>query len=149
MSEGNVTTYPSRSQVVNAPISIAGFDNSIEFGDNSVTRYAYKFFTPTIGTTYNISCFIEMEDGGVPVIGLNSSSGDFRLIIEDVAVTLGNTVELVSGNLYRVSGIRAATISTLRSFGIAKYTGQSSRKFKISGIQLTEGADLKPYKKTT
>ena len=148
-SEGNMATYPSRGNVSNAPISIVGFDNSIEFGDNSVARATYKLFTPTIGTTYNISCFIEMEDGGIPVIGLNNSSGDFRLLIGDGIVTLGNIVELVSGNLYRVSGVRTATTSTLGSFGIVKYTTQSARKFKISGIQLTEGADLKPYQKTT
>lgn len=145
MSEGNVTTYPTRGGVSNAPISIAGFDNSIEFGDNSVVRYAYKDnFLPTIGVTYNLSFFVEMEDGGVPVL---SSSGDFRLVING-AVSTTNVVELVSGSIYRVSGFSTATM-TVRSMGCVKYSTQSARKFKISGIQLTEGAELLPYKKTT
>ena len=54
MSEGNVTTYPLRGQVVDAPISIAGFDNSVYFGDNSIARRAFKRnFTPISGTTYS------------------------------------------------------------------------------------------------
>lgn len=149
MSEGNVTTYSNRTQVVDAPISIVGFDNSVAFDNNSVARYVYKNnYTPTIGVTYNLSFFIEMEDGGVPVIGRTSTQGDFSLVMNNAIVTSGYAVTHISGNIYRVSGFRAAT-SVSKNMGVVKYTGQSARKFKISGIQLTEGADLLPYKKTT
>lgn len=148
MSEGNLTTYTSRGDVSDAIASIAGFDNSVYFGDNSVVRYAYKVFTPTMGRTYNLSCFIEMEDVGIPVIGLDTITGDFSLVIHGSIAEIG-IVELVSDNLYRANGVSIPTTSTISSFGIVKYNTQSARKFKISGIQLTEGADLKPYKKTT
>ena len=148
MSEGNLRTYPIRGNVSDAPISIAGFDNSVAFGDNSVDRYAYKNnFIPTIGVTYNLSFFIEMEDGGVPVIGITSAQGDFSLVIGGV-ISPTSVVTHVSGNIYRVSGTRIMSGVTVY-IGCIKFRTQSSRKFKISGIQLTEGADLKPYKKTT
>ena len=149
MSEGNVTTYTVRGNVSNAPISIVGFDNSIEFGDNSVTRYAYKNnYTPTIGVTYNLSFFIEMEDGGVPVVSESPTTGDLALIASgSPALQNLNTIH-ITDNIYRVSGYRTIT-SVNAFFGCAKYNTQSARKFKISGIQLTEGVDLLPYKKTT
>lgn len=148
-SEGNVTTYPTRTQVVDAPISIVGFDNSIEFGDNSILRYAYKRnFTPTIGVSYNLSCYIEMEDGGAPVIGINSITGDFAIVMNGAFTPSDLVVTFVSGSIYRVSASRTS-INNVTVFGIIKYTGQSARKFKISGIQLTEGEELKPYQKTT
>lgn len=148
-SEGNISTYPIREQVVDAPTSIVGFDNSVYFGDNSVTRYAYKNnYTPTIGVSYNLSCFIQMDDGGVPVIGINSVTGDFAIVMNGASVPSGLVVTLISGSIYRVSASKVAP-STNTFYGIVKYTGQSVRKFKISGIQLTEGADLKPYQKTT
>lgn len=147
MSEGNISTYITKTQVVNAPISIVGFDNSVYFGDNSVARRAYKRnFTPTVGTTYNLSFFIEMEDGGAPVVGLTPSMGDFSLIINGLISTVAVT-ELVSGNLYRVSASKVSNVNS--NFGCQTYNTQSARKFKISGMQLTEGEDLKPYKKTT
>ena len=149
MSEGNVTTYSNRTQVVDAPSSIVGFDNSVYFGDNSVGRYAYKFnYTPTIGVTYNLSLFIEMEDGGLPIIGSSNTTGDFSLVINNAIVTSGYAVTHISGDIYRVNCFKTAT-SVNKNMGVVKYTGQSARKFKISGIQLTEGADLLPYKKTT
>lgn len=149
MSEGNVTTYPTKMQVVNAPISIVGFDNSIYFGDNSVLRAAYKAnFRPNIGVTYNLSFFIEMEEGGVPVVGINNTSGDFRIITNGYGVSENITTYLYAGNIYRVS-VFSNTILNNSNYGIQKHTTQSARKFKISGIQLTEGADLLPYKKTT
>ena len=147
-SEGNVTTYPLRGDVINAPISIVGFDNSIQFGD-SVSGYAYKTnFIPTIGVTYNLSCYIEMEDGGAPVVGVNNTSGDFRLLASGVTSLQNIIVTHITDNIYRVSGFRAMTTANT-SFGVVKYPTQSARKFKISGIQLTEGEDLKPYQKTT
>lgn len=148
MSEGDVSTYPSKSNVSDAPISIAGFDNSVEFGDNSVGRTAYKRnYTPTIWVTYNLSFFVEMEDGGVPVVGTSNANGDFRLIINNTGAS-NQIIAHISGNIYRVSGyVTATTVSEI--FGCRKFNAQSNRKFKISGIQLTEGADLKPYNKTT
>lgn len=149
MSEGNVTTYPVRGNVSNAPIYIAGFDNSVAFGDNSVNRFAYKTnYTPPIGVTYNLSFFIEMEDGGVPVIGLTNTSGDFGLIMGGELILSTGVVTHITGNIYRVSAVRTMSGLFVHT-GCIKYTTQSARKFKISGIQLTEGADLLPYKKTT
>ena len=147
-SEGNISTYPTKGNVSDALTSIVGFDNSVFFDTNTVARYAYKLFTPNIGDTYNISCFVQMDDFGVPIVGSSGSIGDFAFIVNNVAVNGGITVTNIGGNVYRCSSFRIATTSS-SNCGVIKTTSQSSRKFKISGIQLTLGSNLKPYQKTT
>jgi hypothetical protein len=144
-SEGNISTYPVKSNVADSAISINGFSKSIFFDDNSVLRFAYKNnFTPVNGTTYNLSVFIEMADGGLPVIGLNGSTGDFSIIMNGNFSINDVKVNLINNNIYRISASNTAT-STTKNFGIVKYSTQSARKFKISGIQLEQGSNATSY----
>ena len=149
-SDGNLATYTTNSNVSDAVIPINGFANSIQFGDNSVARLAYKRnFTPTIGVQYTLSVFIQMDDDSLPVIGTTNSTGDFGLIINANLATLNSKVEQLGiTNMYRVSISRVAD-STNTQFGVIKYTNQSAKGFRITGIQLETGVTATEYIPTT
>jgi hypothetical protein len=147
-SEGIISTYAINNYVTDAVVSIAGFDNSVYFGDNSLDRGIYKSISTTVvGSYYHFSFFIEMDDLGVPVIGQNSNSGDFSIIFNSNLIFSNHSLELVSGSTYLVKAFGIIQVAG-NYFGIGKYTSQSARKFKVSGMQVTPGSTLKPYLKT-
>jgi hypothetical protein len=145
-SDGNLATYTTSSNVTNATNSFNTFANAIQFGDNSLSRLAYKRnFTPTIGTQYTISVFVQMDDNSLPVLGITSTTGDFGLIINANLATLNPKVEqLGTTNIYRVSVSRIAD-STNTQFGVIKYITQSAKGFRITGIQLEVGSNSTSY----
>jgi hypothetical protein len=148
-SEGIISTYAINNYVTDAVVSIAGFDNSVYFGNNSLDRGIYKSISTTVvGSYYHFSFFIEMDDLGVPVIGQNSNSGDFSIIFNSNLIFSNHSLELVSGSTYLVKAFGIIQVAG-NYFGIGKYTSQSARKFKVSGMQVTTGSNLKPYLKTT
>jgi hypothetical protein len=145
-SDGDLSTYPSVTSVTDASVPISGFSNSIQFGDNSTLRLAYKRnFIPIIGVEYALSVFVQMDDNSAPDLGISSLTGDFSLIMGTSLGTSNVKVEQInSTNVYRVSATRVApTLAT--QFGVIKYTTQSSKTFKITGIQLEAGAYATSY----
>ena len=146
-SEGVVSTLDSSSGVTNAGTTITGYANSIQFGDNSVTRAAYKLYTHKIGATYTISVIVQMDDNSAPVVGLNNSSGDFCLVGSSMVTTSTPVVTSLGGNVYRVSS-SLVTANTPPSWGVLKYTTQSSKGFRITGIQVNEGSVAQNYIRT-
>lgn len=148
-SEGNVASGSSSSNVTDT--SLNSFDAAIYFGDNSVERFYYKSIS-LIASVYIVSVFIQMDDGGVPVIGTTNNTGDFCLIAGDIIASSIPAVEHIDGTLYRVScAISTNPTVGVHLNGIVKYTGQSNRSFKASGWQLIRGNgnSHNPYIKTT
>ena len=146
-SEGVVSTLDSSLVVTDAGTTITGYANSIQFGDNTVTRLAYKLYTHKIGATYTISVIVQMDDNSAPVVGLNNSSGDFCLVGSSRVTTSTPVVTSLGGNVYRVSS-SLVTTNTPPSWGVVKYTTQSSKGFRITGIQVNEGSVVQNYIRT-
>ena len=138
-SDGNLSTYPTITNVTDAIAPINVFTNSIQFGDNSVGRNAYKRnFTSIVGEEYTISVFVQMDDNSAPILGVNTGTGDFIFVSSGSIVSINNKVErIASTNIYKVSSSRVAT-TTSSIFGVVKYTSQSAKGFKITGIQLEQ-----------
>jgi hypothetical protein len=145
-SDGNLATYTTNSNVSNAIVPINGFTNSIQFGDNSVSRFAYKrTFTPTIGIQYVLSVFVQMDDDSLPIVGSTNSTGDFSLIINGNTANINVLAQRVNDtNVYRCSASFVA-ISTNTQFGVNKFVTQSVKGFKITGIQLETGVSATEY----
>jgi hypothetical protein len=114
----------------------AGLSNAVTFGDNSVQRTVAFDYTTTVGVTYLFSAYVIMDDLSAPVIGLNTSTGDFSIRLNSGTIAhaiYGSTH--IGSNVYRVYAAITSTV-TSPSHGIRKYTGQSAKGFKVSGFQL-------------
>ena len=145
-SEGVLSQYPTNSNVADAGTSITGYAKSIQFGDNSLTRHAYKTYIPKSGATYIVSVTVQMDDNSAPVVGLSYSTGDFCLVGSTAVASGTPVITSLGGNIYRVSATTVATGAT--GWGVAKYTGQSSKGFRITGLQLNEGSVVQNYIRT-
>lgn len=147
-SEGSLSSWGS-SNVTDAGSSIAGFAASLQFGDNSLQRYAYKAVSMIKGTTYTVSMYVEMDDGLAPVPGTNTSSGDFAINGAGGATGGTITVEHISGAVYRVKKYNVATSTASTNCGPVKYATQTSRTFRVTGIQIEVGSTATSYQKFT
>jgi len=136
-TDGLLATY-STGNVTQAVTPLTNFSSSVQYGDNSAVRFAYKGYTHAVGVTYTFSVYVQMDDGGVPVPGAQTAAADFTIVNHGgIVSTLTNcVVELVSGTLYRVSITRAATSAANANNGVVKYTQNSSRGFRVAGYQL-------------
>lgn len=144
-SEGAIAQYNTATNVTDAATSISGYAASVQFGDNSVLRVLYKSYTPKVGATYTLAVIAQMDDNTAPVAG-STVTGDFSLVLAGGVVTT-TTVTPLGSNIYRVTASVAATTTTA-TFGVAKYTGQSSKGFRITGIQVNEGSVAQSYIRT-
>ena len=144
-SEGVVSTLGSSSGVTDAASTITGYAASVQFGDNSVARWAYRPYTSKSGATYTLTLIVQMDDNTAPVIG-NSTTGDLSIVLAG-AVVLTPTITSLGGNMYRITGIVVSNANT-QYFGVVKYTTQSSKGFRITGIQVNEGSVVQNYIRT-
>ena len=131
----------------------SGDVNALAFGyDGSTTSFASKTnFSPTIGVTYTLSVFVEMDDGLAPsfLSGTPSSiQNDFHInVAGNSGSPLTYSVKKHYGNVYKVSNtVLAATASTAN--GIQKSASNSTRTFKVTGWQLEVGSFPTSYIKT-
>ena len=147
-SEGVLSSYPSNSNVTNASTSILGFANSIQFGNNSLERYCYKSIAVTIGQIYSLSLFVQMDDNTVPIVGAATTSGDFGMVINGNLQTSSVVTLTSTTNVYKISSTYTITGGS-GSFGLVKYTGQSSKSFRFSGIQIELSSVATAYIPTT
>jgi hypothetical protein len=118
------------------------WSNGVYFGDNSVTRYAYRTIPTTIPTKFTISVNVKMDDLSMPVLGAPSSpTSDFGFVIggDDCDVD-GYSIVYLGNNVYRVSG--KYTVNRTSHCGIVKYTTQSAKSFTVVGNWQLE---QKPY----
>lgn len=140
-SDGAVGTYTSGG-VTAATTALTGFTNSVQYGDNTALRYAYKLISWVTGTTYTFSAYVEMDDGSAPVPGIQSASHDFTIVLAgSIKSSATNcTVTLVSGSLYRISLVWTSTTTAAAHGGIVKYTQNSAKPFRIAGYQIEVGS---------
>jgi hypothetical protein len=95
-----------------------------------------------------------MDDGGVPVVGENNSSGDFCLVSDNAIHAVAASVRQawVDANtglqVYRVSSTQTSGVAGASNCGVIKHTGQSARTFRIAGIQVESVAIVTSYSKT-
>jgi hypothetical protein len=148
-SDDILSTYQSQNgNVSDANNPINSFNNSIQIEyDASNNSLVYKRdFNPTIGTTYTISCFVQMNDNSEPLQTVNANSGDFSLINNNTTVNASDikTERIGSTNVYKVSATKTAT-DTNNRFGIIKYSTQSLKGFKVSGFQLEQNSFATSY----
>ncbi len=147
-SEGTVSQCSVASNVTNAATSITGYAASVQFGDNSILRQMFKSATIKSGATYTLSMFVQMDDNTAPVITNSSNSGDFSLLIAGSGAAIGSiAVTAMGGNIYRVSCV-ATTSSSNTNHGLVKYTTQSTKGFRVTGIQVNEGSVIQSYIRT-
>jgi len=144
-SDGNAATYTVSN--VSDGTAVPSFTNGLAFGINSVDRTASKTITLVVGVTYTVSIYVIMDDLGVPVAGGSYASGDFRMLIDGYGTTAGTAVH-VGNNVYRVSATFTCITGGARACGLGKYTGQSARTFRASGIQVEVGSTLTDYEPT-
>jgi hypothetical protein len=146
-SEGNLATYDVSDNCTNASTSISGFSNSIQVPSTGLT-YFYKTAITTLSQVYTISCFIKMDDNSVPVLGANSSLGNLSFVAKGNIAPDNLKVTLVGNNIYRISATAVGNGIPV-FFGIVRYSSQTLKSFKISGIQLEAGSDATSYIPTT
>lgn len=136
----------SNSGLVTAS-TMAGFAGALAFGHNgSTSSWAYKVFSFVAGQVYAIAVVVEMTDGLAPVFGsatAQAAQNDFGLVIAGQAVVPGR-IEYLGGIRYRVIATTAA-IPTNTSYGLVKYSSNSSRTFKVTGYDLRVGAVVDSY----
>lgn len=147
-SDGAASTY-TVSNVADGT-AVTGFTNGLAFGNNSVTRYAYKSLTLADSTAHTISVFLQMDDGGAPVVGTSNSTGDMGLVLDGVLVTTAALVRHIGAGVYRIStGWNTGSVPGSAGNGVIKYTGQSARTFRVTGIQVETGIRATSYITTT
>ncbi len=124
--------------------------NAVVFGDNTLQRAVYQLATLAINTVYTISCYVKMDDGTAPVVGINTTSGDFGLVVNQILVTTNIIVEPIGGGIYRVSGqyTTPGTI-TSNSAGVIKYTTSTAKTFKVGGFQIESKKHTTSYMPTS
>lgn len=133
-------------------VAFPGFAGGVAFTGNSVTSNAYQ--SPGVlrtGVGVVFSFYIIMDDGEAPVALQSTSSGDFTVIVESSIVGLSRSVVHIAGALYRVDVTKPSTTGGSPSVGVVKYTGQSSRTFRVTGYDLRyiSGTTLPPYQRVT
>jgi hypothetical protein len=151
ISEPALADLPTRSAGVQDkdPFPHRSFTQGIYYpGNTGADEYAYA--QPGLGanTTYTVSIYVVMDDGGAPVVNQSSTSGDFVVIVEGGIVGTA-TVEHVGGALYRVQ-VTHPVDSTVNSgsVGVARYTGNSQRGFTVTGYQTELGSSATAYIRT-
>ncbi|PBI84113.1 hypothetical protein BKP43_55430 [Variovorax boronicumulans] len=113
--------------------------------------YAAKSPVLTPSTTYVISCFVKMDDGGAPSMPASGGAADFALVIANSAISaFACTMTHVGGGVYRVTGTRTTDASVPSTVsGIWKYGTNSARTFKFTGLQLEQASSASSYIPTT
>ena len=128
----------------------AAFAGGVVFGDNSVARHAYQVPGVAVRTTYVMSVFVRMDDASAPVPGGNSAGNDFGLVCAGTLVASGMAVRSLGDDLYRVSVVYTTPSPIgVNNWGIAKYTGQSAKTFKVTGYQVEQKSHITSYVATS
>ena len=145
-SEGFVSPWVLTSTSLSGT-SISGFSSSVQFGNNSAFRGLTTPIFQTSGVAYVVSAFVEMDDGLAPVVGATSNLGDFSLVTADSFATSPVVTRIGTTNVYRVSAIHICTVNGARQTGVYKYTTQSVRTLKVTGLQLELGSVATEYQR--
>ena len=120
-----------------------GFSNCIKFGDDSSLRFRYGA-TVSATTQHTISAFVIMDDLSEPLVGVSSVTGDFAFVCGGVTGGVANENIYYGNNIYRVSTTLTSGTNANNS-GIIKYTSQSSKGFRVVGLQIEQGSYATSY----
>ncbi|ABQ70804.1 hypothetical protein Swit_4466 [Rhizorhabdus wittichii RW1] len=149
-SRGGLVSTTTFSGLIGATGIAFGYD-----GTASSYFYVTNYAVPA-NSLRVISVFVRMDDGGAPVFGNNAGQhpdNDFTLNLGGtvLAPTIANSgkVENYGGGLYRVSLAISTSASPSSNCGVVKYTANSVRTFKVSGIMVEAGTDVTSYIPTT
>ena len=134
-----IATYQTRAgTITNTTLTGAYFTSAtaIHFPQSSEECYAYRpgdCDALTVGLTYSLTAFIQMDDGSPPRIG-SGAGYDFSLVINSsVSET---SIEIIPfGGIYLVSAKRTAA-TTNQNNGIYRTAVHSGKGFIVTGMQL-------------
>ncbi|GER20685.1 phage head spike fiber domain-containing protein [Variovorax boronicumulans] len=113
--------------------------------------YAAKSPVLAPSTTYVISCFVKMDDGGAPSMPASGGAADFALVIANAPISpTACTMTHIGGGVYRLTGTRTTDASVPSTVsGIWKYGTNSARTFKFTGLQMEQALSASSYIPTT
>lgn len=141
-SDPILTNYTIRTGISSASPLASYFSNSVQFAASpaSLRFAATAGAAPSSGTTNIYSVFVRMDDDSMPVVGTNSTTGDFAISCNGSGGTPNltsnpATVEYYGGGVYRVS---VSVVHSAAYYGIAQYPTQSGKGFRITGLNLTD-----------
>jgi len=126
---------------------VLNFSNAVSFGDNSTTRYRYGA-TVLASTKYTVSAFVIMDDLSEPTPSVVNNSGDFNLTVSGKRDGTLHPNQYIGNNIWRVSMTRISETVNLINNGVIKYTGQSTKGFKLVGFQIEEQSQATAYLKS-
>ena len=115
---------------------VIGFTTCVYYSSNFY-RYAGSCVA---NTEYTISVFIKMDDSSSPIVGTNTSLGDFSFILSGSVVANAAIIEDFGNNVYRVSAKSTSGATNLNNNGIIQFNTQSLKKFRVVGWQLEQGS---------
>lgn len=138
-AEGNVASQAG-SMVTDAAVSIIGYAASIQFGDNSVNRWAYRSVALAAAAPMILTVVVQMDDNSVPVVSTNTSTGDFLLTMFGNVLLTPSTVTSLGGNRYLVTA--QVTTGASGNIGVVKYAGQSAKGFRVTAMKLNKVGEL-------
>lgn len=142
-----VTDAPTRGGSVTGtslPSWLGHFTTGLAF-PSGITSFAYKNQSYVAGQKYVLSFFLAMDDGGVPVGGVNNASYDFGVVMNNTLIPAASiTATHLGGGVYRVSALHTAVDGSSNT-GVIKYSTQTARPFKVTGYQLEQAATAGPY----
>ena len=85
-----------------------------------------------------------MDDLSEPLVGVSSVTGDFAFVCGGITGGVANENIYYGNNIYRVSTTLTSGTNANNS-GIIKYTSQSSKGFRVVGLQIEQGSYATSY----
>lgn len=143
-TKGQLAASSAGISDVSAPSPFSG--NSIQFPGVVQLDYAYAPCTGG-GSVIDpiVSVFVKMDSGNAPVFVGSSTSGDFHLVANGGAITVGSMISVSTTStpgIYKVSGKCTGTHAAGSGFGVFRYATNSGLGFKVMGFQIEPSAGL-------
>ncbi|MCK5020947.1 MAG: hypothetical protein KAS32_28290, partial [Candidatus Peribacteraceae bacterium] len=139
ISDAGYVDYTSKSEVSDSTTPIEGFSNSIDFLAG-VSGYAYNAGGSVYGKegeTFLFSAFIQFDDELLddPIIGLGSIGVDLSIVLYGTVVS--DVMYKYEGDgIWRIGAWSTRSSSGTGNIGVVKYSFQTARSFKLTGIQV-------------
>jgi hypothetical protein len=108
---------------------------------------AYMGAAIAVNTRYQISLYVVMDNGTAPVVGTNSVTGDFVLLIDGSAAVTDIRILHIGGNVYRIqAGFTTGATLGNGNFGLLRYAGQGRGiSSRFIGYQVETGGHASSY----
>lgn len=113
--------------------------NWLALNNAGAAAYAYQSVILAAATTYTLQVWVETPDGSPPVVGANSSTGDFCLLVGGAILSGAMGAEPLAGKVWRVWSTVTTGGGPSANSGLVRYAGQTTRALKFTGFQLEAG----------